>query len=191
MKKTRIITAVIGTCIAASLFAGCSSNGSSGETAQATRIEGGQTQISVEASVTAAQVPEGKYKFTFNGFDIVPGADAAPVLNFLGDPAEEPYQGASCAGQGLDTIYEYNGFTLFTHALNGEEYITGVEIEDSLTDCGGLFVGDSISKAKDLYGAPKTEDDYGISYTDGATELDIITDGIDTIILIRYRQFIE
>lgn len=191
MKKTNFITAVIGTCLAASLFAGCSSNGSSGETAQATRIEGGQTQISVEASVTANQVPEGKYKFTYNGFDIVPGADAAPILKALGEPSEEPYQGASCAGQGLDTIYEYNGFTLFTHALNGDEYITGVEIEDSLTDCGGLFVGDPVSKAKELYGEPKTEDDYGISYTDGATELDVITDGIDTIILIRYRQFIE
>ena len=192
MKKTKLITAVIGTCLIASLLAGCNNtNGSTGETAQASRIEGGQTQISVEASEITNQAPASKYTFTHNGFAIVPGTDAKPVLDSLGEPEDAPYQGASCAGQGLDTIYEYAGFTLYTHALNDDEYITGVEIENSLTDCGGLFVGDSISKAKEIYGEPMTQDDYGISYSDGSTELDIITDGIDTIVLIRYREAVN
>ena len=191
MKKSRLITAAIGTCLIASLFAGCNNSGSSGETAQATRIEGGQTQISVEVTENNNQVSGSKYTFTYNGFAIVPGADAKPVLDSLGEPVEEPYMGASCAGQGMDTLYEYNGFTLFTHALNDDEYITGVEIENSLIDCGGVSVGDSVAKAKQVYGTPKTEDDYGISYSDGGTELDIITDGIDTIVLIRYREAVN
>ena len=53
MKKTKIITAAVGFCVAASMMAGCSSQGGStggGETAAATRIEGGQTQIAIENS---------------------------------------------------------------------------------------------------------------------------------------------
>ena len=46
MKKIKIITAAIGLCMAASLFAGC--NNQTGESAQVSRIEGGQTKISVE-----------------------------------------------------------------------------------------------------------------------------------------------
>ena len=46
MKKTKIMTAAIALCMAATMFAGCSTNETVGETAVATRIEGGQTQVS-------------------------------------------------------------------------------------------------------------------------------------------------
>ena len=50
MKKTKIMTAAVALCMAAAVFAGCSSEPASGETAVATRIEGGQTQIAIENS---------------------------------------------------------------------------------------------------------------------------------------------
>ena len=184
MKKTKIMTAAIGMCLCASLFAGC--GGQTQETAAALKIDGGQTQISVENQQGTEAAVTGAYYFTYNGYKIVPGSAAEPVLDVLGEPADEPFEGASCAGPGLDIIYEYSGFTLYTHELNGYEYIRGIEIENSLIDCGGVAVGDSISQAKQVFGAPETEDDYGISYSDGATKLEVITDGADTIVLIRY-----
>lgn len=180
--KKKIITSVIGVCLAASVFAGCNSD--TKETAVATRIDGGQTQISVETSQNSA-APAGYY-FTYNGFNVVPGTDAQPVKEFLGEPIEEPYEGMSCAGQGMDIIYEYQGISLYTHELDGYEYVSGVEITSSLIDCNGVSVGDSIANAKLLYGTPASEDDFGVRYDDGSTHLEFITDGVETIEIIRY-----
>ena len=69
MKKTRLITAAIGLCMAASLMAGCSgqsgSSGSEGGSAEVQRLEGGQTQITVEAA-GAVDSYEGEYGFIHN-----------------------------------------------------------------------------------------------------------------------------
>lgn len=191
MKKTRIITAIIGLSIAASLMAGCSSQGggSTGETAAATRIEGGQTQISIEASETEA-LPEGKYRFSYNGFEIVPGAKVETALAAFGDDYDRQ-EVASCAYQGVDIVYTYPGFTLYAYTDAGVEYINVIEVTNSLINCGGISVGDSIKKAKELYGEPSVGDDFGVLYHDGKTELQISTDGVDTILAIVYKRAAE
>ena len=189
MKKTKIITATIGLCVAASLFAGCS-NGSTGETAQASRLEGGQTQISVEVTQATSAVTGDVYKFTYKGYDIIPGKDATALLASLGD-AEDIFSAASCAGQGLATAYTYPEFVLYTYEENGQELIDGIEIENPLTDCDGVHVGDKIEVAKATFGTPVQEDDYGILYTAGNTGIQINTDGAGTIVAITYRRVLD
>ena len=189
MKRTKIITAAIGLSLAATLLAGCSEGGSTGETAVATRIEGGQTPISIEASESEA-VPEGKYKFSYNGFEIVPGAKADTALDAFGDDYDR-IEVASCAYQGVDIVYTYPGFTLYAFSDGGVEYINVIEVTNPLTDCGGISVGDSIKTAKELYGEPDVGDDFGVLYRSGKTELQISTDGVDTIVAIVYKRAAE
>ena len=189
MKKTKIMTAVIGLCLAASLMAGCDQGGSTGETAAATRIEGGQTQISVEASDSEA-LPEGKYRFAYNGFEIVPGAKVETAITAFGDDYDRT-EVASCAYQGVDIVYTYPGFTLYAYTDAGVEYINVIEVTNTLIDCGGISVGDSFKKAKEIYGEPTVGDDFGALYHDGKTELQISTDGVDTIVAIVYKRAAE
>ena len=177
MKKTKIITSVIGMCIIASLFAGC--NGETKETAAASRIDGGQTQISVENSETQAVAADGEYAFSYNGYKIVPGSEAEPALAALGDDYER-MEVASCAYQGVDIIYSYPGFTLYAFSDSGVEYINVIEVEDSLIDCGGVSVGDSVSIAKNVYGTPAVEDDFGLVYRSGKTEIQVSTTLVQT-----------
>jgi hypothetical protein len=190
MKKTTILTTAISLCMAASMLAGCSQGSSGGETAVATRIEGGQTQISVEASEAASVSSEDKYKFTYKGYEIAPGSNAAAALEAFGDDYDR-VEVASCAYQGVDIVYTYPGFTLYAFSDSGVEYINVIEVTDSLIDCGGISVGDSIQKAKDIYGTPDVGDDYGVLYRSGKTELQISTDGVDTIIAIVYKRVAE
>ena len=86
MKKEKIITATIGLCLAASLLAGC--NETTGESAAASQLGGGQTQISVENSQGAAVSTEGQYCFNFNGYTIMPGMEVQPIIAALGDNYE-------------------------------------------------------------------------------------------------------
>ena len=187
MKKIKIITAAIGLCVAASLFAGC--NNQTGESAQVSRIEGGQTKISVENGGSDNAV-SGAYKFSYKGYDIVPGADIGPVIDTLGEPVDTKI-GASCAGQGFSTLYSYSGFTIYGHEDNGVETVEGIEIDDPLIDCGGVRVGQTLEDAKKIYGEPFQEDDFGVLYRSGSTELQINSDEFHTIISIMYRRVVE
>lgn len=188
MKNIKLITATVGLCVAATLFAGC--NNSTGESASASRIDGGQTQISVEASGSSQNAPADGYKFTYKGYDVVPGAEAAPIIKAYGEPLDV-FEGASCAGQGLDIIYTYPGFKIYAYEENGIELIDGVEIEDSLIDCGGVRVGDKLDDAKAVYGTPTQEDEFGLLYRSGNTAIQVSTDGVGEIISIMYRRVID
>ena len=188
MKKTKIIAAAVLACVAATVFAGCNSQepaSGNGETAAATRIEGGQTQISVENTQGAETATDG-YSFSYRGYDIVPGTEAGPIIDVLGD-YDDIFQGASCAGQGMDTIYSYPGFQLHTYEEKGVETIRGVVIEDSLIDCNGIHIGQTVAEAKAIFGTPTQEDDFGLLYISGKTALQISTDGAQTIVSIVYR----
>ena len=185
MKKTKIFTTVIGLCLIASLFAGC--NSGTQETAQASLIAGGQTQITVDngAGNTDAAA-DNEYAFSYNGYKIIPGTEAETAIAALGSNYEY-FEGASCAGQGVDIAYMYPGFTLGVYKVNGVELITVIEVDDSLIDCNGIHVGDSLADAKAKYGTPDQEDDFGVIYKGGKTQLQIITDGADGIVSIVYR----
>lgn len=169
MKKEKIITATIGLCLAASLLAGC--NEATGESAAASQLGGGQTQISVENSQGAAVSTEGQYCFNFNGYTIMPGMEVQPIIAVLGDNYEY-LEDFACAHQGSDTFYMYEGFTIMC-AKTDSEIISRIIIEDSLTDCNGLHVGDSFADAKALLGTPAVEDDFELKYVASDTELRI------------------
>ena len=55
---------------------------------------------------------EENFSFTYNGIKITLGAEAAPIIDALGEPrsyTEEP----SCAFEGMDKTYYYGSFYLF------------------------------------------------------------------------------
>ncbi len=184
MKKTRLLTAVILASVAAMAIAGCNTP-ASGDPAVASRIDGGQTQISVEPSGSDNKKTD-VYKFTYKGYDIVPGTEMKPVLEAIGDPVEPPFQAASCAGQGMDTTYNYPGFYIQTYEEEGSELIRGVVITDPLVDCGGIHIGDTLEAVKEVYGTPTSEDDFGLEYRSGNVALRFTTDGFNSITDITY-----
>lgn len=185
MKKTKIMTAAIALCMAAAMFAGCSTNETAGETAVATRIEGGQTQIAIENSEVDTSM-ENEYGFTYNGYKIYPGMPASEALAICGDDYDQRVD-KSCAGQGEEVTYTYQGFTIEAYRDQGVELIKVIQIDDPIIDCGGFHIGDSLKDTKALLGTPTSEYEFGAVYKGTKTQLELLTDGVDTINGINYR----
>ena len=185
MKKTRLLTTAVLLCFAASLFTGC--NTPADESAEVSRIGGGQTQISVDASGAGNQ-SSADYKFSYKGCDIAPRVLAQPILDVLGTPVSFDPQAAGCGGQGLYATYYYPSFYIQTYEENDGEIVAFVVITDGLVDCGGVRVGDTHDVVKQVYGTPAEEDDFGITYRSGYVDLHFVTDGVNTVTEIQYQD---
>ena len=163
MKKTAFITTAIATCMTAAIFAGCSGNTEvSHETAAASLIAGGQATVAAEqqtaGAVTAANYA---YAINYNGYKIGVGMTADEAIKILGDNYEFDAQ-ANCAGQGFANRYTYDGFALFAQEKNGTEVVVQIDITGNLVDCSGIYVGDTLTKAKEVFGAPT--EDYEVTF---------------------------
>lgn len=191
MKKTRLITAAIGLCMAAALLAGCSSQGggSTGETVAAQRLEGGQTQIAVEP-LTALDSLEGEYGFIHNGYKIAPGMLWNDAKAILGDDYDEKVR-ADCGSDAIGNIYWYDGFN---YTINSKqkigtdvEVIDFIEMGDPLIDCGGFHVGDNVEDVKAVLGTPDVDLGLaGVEYWGNNTKLVISVDATGKIFSVQY-----
>lgn len=160
MKKTKIMTAAIAMCMAAAMFVGCS-KGSSGDAGAAIRIEGGQTQISIDPDELSEPI-EG-YAFQHNGYDIGIGSKENYVFAVMGEPYDAKPT-ANCAGEGMgiDNFY-YDGRVRIQIAEKTRE-VTEIEITEPVIDCGGVSVGDSAETITSVFGDADYQSDILIEY---------------------------
>ena len=189
MKKIKLVALALGLCAAVSLFAGC--NNTTDESAEVSRIGGGQTKINVDNG-GSNKPSAGGYKFTYKGYEIVQGEKLGKYLEFLGEPEKRLF-GASCAYQGSDLEYYYPGFVIRCVLDNdddpdGEAIIVNIEINDPLIDCKGIHVGQTLTDAKAVFGTPDQEDDYGIIYRSEDTVLQISSNEVGDIVSITFRS---
>jgi len=92
-----------------------------------------------------------EWYFANNGVKLVPGADSAVFKNALGKP-NFLFEAESCAFEGMDRIYSYDGFEIYT-ADDGEEKITSILImDDSVKTVEGIYLGETVDKMIALYG---------------------------------------
>ena len=96
---------------------------------------------------------EENLSFTYNGTKITLGAEAASVINALGEPrsyTEEP----SCAFDGMDKTYHYGSFYLSTYPLNGKDFVYSFWFaDDSVVTNDGNRIGSTKAQVEAIYGA--------------------------------------
>ena len=113
---------------------------------------------------TAQEEPDKNYVFQVGNVTVSVDDGAETILTALGqwkDYNESP----SCAFEGLDKIYVYNGFRIQTYTLSGVDYIRSVELtDDSVSTPEGIAVGASAEAVLDAYGEPKTKTDSALVY---------------------------
>ena len=121
---------------------------------------------------------EGKFSFVYNGVEIVPGGDIAPVLAALGEPTGY-YEAASCAFDGLDKIYTYGSVRINTYP-DGEvdRVLSVVLLDDACLTLEGVGIGSDVEAVIAAYGNEYTGTGNSMTYTRGGTELKfLIKDG--------------
>lgn len=119
------------------------------------------------------------FTFTYHEIPIVPGAEAAPVIQALGEPqsyTEEP----SCAFDGMDKTYCYGGFYLTTFPMDGKDYVYSVWFaDDSVATEEGIRIGSTQPEAEAVYGT----DCFGgtnryVQIKGGSRRMILLTDGL-------------
>ena len=118
---------------------------------------GDSTPETTEPNAPAVQGPTqpdaSSWKYNVQGVDIMMHAEAAPILEALGEPVSYTEE-ASCAFSGLDKTYYYGGFYLQTYPLEDADYIFSAWlVDDSSTTPEGIYIGASQAEVEAAYGA--------------------------------------
>ncbi len=133
---------------------------------------------------------EGKvYTFTSGTTKIAIHADVAPIVAALGqwrDYAESP----SCAFEGLDKIYIYPGFEIYTYPIEGKDLICMIRLyDDTVATEKGIRVGATKEAVTAAYGTPDQTYDTNIEYEAVGMYLQFsLKDGIVTSIQYGYSE---
>ena len=116
----------------------------------------------------------GEFKFKSGDIEIKLGGDMADVLSALGDPVDYD-ESTSCAFDGLDKVYKYNGFEIKTYPDKDKDYVLSITIlNDTVETLEGITIGSSEADIKKAYGDDFEAIGDGMIYTKGKTKLQII-----------------
>ena len=111
------------------------------------------------------------YEFVSAGTTITMNKEAKEIIAKLGT-YKDYYETASCAFDGLDKQYFYEGFQVDTYPMDGVDYISMVYIEkENIPTKEGVKVGDTADKVKETYGTEYKEDMGSYIYTSGKSQL--------------------
>lgn len=148
---------------------------------------GGQTTVATEASQGGAggdSVASNEYGFTYKGARVVVNTDVTGPLSQID---EEPsfFESESCAYQGMDKIYTFAHFVVYTYPAGDKDMVSSVELKtDAVTTEEGVRIGASREDVIAAYGDGFTEAGTVLKYTKGDSVLSfIIKDGeVDGIV---------
>lgn len=118
-------------------------------------------------------------------FGIMDPADS--VLSALGDP-DSTFESNSCAYQGKDKFYYYDGFELLVNDVDGTERVTGITVaDDTVQTPQGVKIGMSIDDALALMeGMEYAQAGDTYKFTVGSTLLRFQVGEDNTIVAIEY-----
>lgn len=115
------------------------------------------------------------YSFTYKETAVVMGAEAAPIINALGTP-KKTFEQDSCAYQGKDKVYTYDGFEVSTYPVNGKDCIASVYFLDTTVSTPeGIKIGSSYDDMIKAYGKNYKAENGVYRYTLGKSELAVYT----------------
>ena len=155
---------------------------------------GDSTPETTEPNAPAVQGPTqpdaSSWKYNVQGVDIMMHAEAAPILEALGEPVSYTEE-ASCAFSGLDKTYYYGGFYLQTYPMGDSDYVFSLWlVDDSSTTPEGIYIGATQAEVEAAYGTEGFNGSNAYVMTGTTSTLTIIlTDGV--VSSIQYDAVVE
>lgn len=151
-----------------------------GEKPQETTAAPETTPVEAVPETTAAPIQETgapavndrEYTLTFNGVELIPGADYDASL--LPEPGYT-YEVPSCAFEGTDNVYSFDTVEITAFHDGNKEIIYAIAILDpNVCTDEGLYIGDDAARVIELYGEAYEENGTAMVYTGRNTMLTII-----------------
>ena len=129
------------------------------------------------------------YEFTYQGQTITIHSEAKKFLEAAGTP-KDTKKTASCAYDGYDRSYVYDGFTVNTYSKTkqGEEYINSIVLTgDQVATKEKIKLGSTEKDLQKAYGTSKGK--FGVyTYTKGKSKLVIEVDDAKEVTTIQYLE---
>lgn len=126
------------------------------------------------------------YVFETNGLTISVDTKIENYTAKLGEPKGGYYEAKSCAFEGLDKFWYYDGFTLQAYQKNGEDMLYSVTFDDDTVKTKeGVKLGDSKDKVISAYGSSYKQNGTVYGYESGNMTLEITVKD-DAVIGIAY-----
>jgi hypothetical protein len=141
--------------------------------------------VQTEQESSADTVADAGYIFSYHGTVIRVDGEMTTVRALLGEPVS-CYEDPSCAAQGIDRIYNYTDFDIYTYADGDVERIRMVVLRtDNVATPEGVDLSASRADVVEAYGEDYTEEKGQIVYEKNGVQLCFILDGED-ILSIEY-----
>lgn len=194
--------AILGTVILTMMLCACGNDakviegtvqskatGTGGETSAETETDAiaENTSVNAEEQQEPAAANYKGYVFIYQDVVIEMDADAAPIIEQLGEP-DSYFEAPSCAFEGIDKMYAYRSFELDTYPTDDKDYISAVIFkDDTIVTPEGIGIGDSVSRLQEVYGSQWNDEDGMMVYEKDGMKLCFIVDG-DSVISVEFRS---
>ncbi len=123
------------------------------------------------STVTTTQTEAEGYVFSYKGTDIPVDADAAPILEKLGEP-KSYFESPSCAAQGIGKLYSYGDFEIETYPDGDTDRVLYVLLKsDAVQTAEGVSLASSREDVIAAYGEPTEEKTGAMIYQKGDMKL--------------------
>lgn len=175
------------------LLAGCGSdNDKSAESATnpASQTNESTTSENVSSNVEKEDIDADGYVFEVDGVQVIMHTEAAPIIEQLGE-AHHFFEAEACAFPGLEKIYVYTGFELYTYEVDGVDYIASVVLmDDTVSTKEGISLFDTLDDVLAAYG-DQYEEELGLyTYHLGQSDLNFLIENGE-VTSIEYMAHIE
>lgn len=129
-----------------------------------------------------------KYIFEYDGLTLAPDMNSQEFLNVLGE-ANHYYEVKSCAFEGMDKIYTYSSFEIYTYPNGSDDLISNIFLkDDTVTTKEGVYIGMSLDDAKEKIGEEGVLESGVCTFDGGGDRLRLYVDGSNTITSIEYQS---
>ena len=133
----------------------------------------------IEAAYDKLYFASGDVKFGI--FD-----DADSVISALGEP-QGTFEADSCAYQGKDYFYYYDGFELTANDVDGKMLITGIRVsDDTVKTPQGIYIGMAVDEALELLDCEYEQSGEVYRVSEGSTVLLLNVGDDGTLSAIEY-----
>ena len=130
------------------------------------------------------------YVFETNGVEIAMNAEVTPIIEKLGE-SKEFFEAESCAFQGMEKTYTYNGFDLYTYEIDGVDSVASISfLDDSVKTQEGIYLYSSLDEVIDAYGDDYEESPGLYTYELGDSKLTFLIEN-DEVVSIEYIAITE
>ena len=148
-------------------------------------IESDNAGAESSAAGTSAVSSAVGYVFNYDGMDIAVDADAAPIIDKLGEP-NNYFESPSCAADGIGKLYTYSDFEIQTYPDGDVDRVLYVLLRtDNVATAEGIDLSSSREDIIEAYGEATEEATGSMKYEKDGMTLVFLFDG-DSLISIEY-----